>query len=448
MITAEEREAICEAREFKDVLLQKIVDYTIKRMKDNPYCRRILEGANYQEFASSPRRPDYFDENHFYLEKIYVGHNSGGAGGHCTKEIMEEDPAAPTRDAVYLNQFAQINYLFDTLETMASRGDETVKELLTREIPPRPHSSERKFMEMQKLAEFCGGEKHLDNIWRYEHIKNDIMDKMVKEPKFCQNFMKLSSDMILNLVTHECSHGNQMNFGAKWPAQESRSFYGKRVDEVEEEYIKRLKGEIKREYSRDEQISGRGNEVIAEAGVMAHSYIAMLSTNPDKAAIEVVNKTLYDKRLSETNKMKEISEEERTAMFAMENGVYTPDAVKRQQKLARQIFTNICKDFGAMQMSRIDKEAQMNYNIENCFKEIKGSYQEYIFGSIDEYIAAIPEPGLNKERIKELKEFVAARDGKDKENIKEPKEFVAAHDGKDNFPINQMLLKKFNSNDR
>lgn len=70
MITAEEREAICEAREFKDVLLQKIVDYTIKRMKDNPYCRRILEGANYQEFASSPRRPDYFDENHFYLEKF------------------------------------------------------------------------------------------------------------------------------------------------------------------------------------------------------------------------------------------------------------------------------------------------------------------------------------------------------------------------------------------
>ena len=91
---------------------------------------------------------DYFDENHFYLEKIYVGHNSGGAGGHCTKEIMEEDPAAPTRDAVYLNRYDQIGFLFDALETMASRGDETAKELLTREIPPRPHSSERKFMKM------------------------------------------------------------------------------------------------------------------------------------------------------------------------------------------------------------------------------------------------------------------------------------------------------------
>ena len=77
MITAEERKAICEAREFKDELLQGIVDYTVTRMKNNPYCRRILEGANYQEFASSPRRPDYFDENHFYLERVYVGHNSG-----------------------------------------------------------------------------------------------------------------------------------------------------------------------------------------------------------------------------------------------------------------------------------------------------------------------------------------------------------------------------------
>ena len=57
--------------------------------------------------------------------------------------------------------------------------------------------------------------------------------------------------------------------------------------------------------------------------------------------------------------------------------------------------------------------------------------QEYIFGSIDEYIAAIPEPGLNKERTRELKEFVAARDGKN------------------NSSINQMLLKKFNNhNDR
>ena len=104
--------------------------------------------------------------------------------------------------------------------------------------------------------------------------------------------------------------------------------------------------------------------------------------------------------------------------------------------------------------------------MDGSFQEIKGSYQEYIFGSIDEYIAAIPEPGLNKERTRELKEFVAARDGKNKESIKklkefiaardgknkksskEAKEFVAGHDGKDNSPINQMLLKKFNSNDR
>lgn len=49
MITAEERKAICEAREFNDKLLQGIADYTVVQMKNNPYCRRILEGANYQE---------------------------------------------------------------------------------------------------------------------------------------------------------------------------------------------------------------------------------------------------------------------------------------------------------------------------------------------------------------------------------------------------------------
>ena len=440
MITAEERKAICEAREFKDELLQGIVDYTVTRMKNNPYCRRILEGANYQEFASSPRRPDYFDENHFYLERVYVGHNSGGPGGHCTKEIMEEDPEAPTRDAVYLNRYEQIRFLFKAMEIMAERGDETAKELLTRGIPPRPRLSEHKFMEMQRLNEIYAettapwmAEK-MDEAWRYEQIKNDLRDKMFEDSQFKGDLMRLSSDIILNEVAHECSHANQMNFGAKWEAQESQSLYGKKADEKEEENIKIVKKEAEREHkkwSKEKQIDGYCSDAIAEAGVMAHSYIAMLSVNPDKAAIAMVNDFPYAMRLSETDKMKEISEEERAAMFAMKNGAYTPDAVKRQQKLARQIFTNICKEFAPKQVKKADKNAQPDYNMDGSFQEIKGSYQEYIFGSIDEYIAAIPEPGLNKERTRELKEFVAARDGKN------------------NSSINQMLLKKFNNhNDR
>ena len=439
MLTAEERQAICDARDFDDKLLQGIVDYTVTRMKNNPYCRRILEGANYQEFASSPRRPDYFDENHFYLERVYVGHNSGGPGGHCTKEIMEEDPAAPTRDAVYLNRYDQIGFLFKALEIMAERGDEAAKDLLTREIPPRPHLSERKFMEMQKFTELCAinnpkGEKRLNNIWRYEQIKDNIRDKMFEDSQFKGDLMRLSSDIILNEVAHECSHANQKNFGVKWEAQESQSLYGKKADEKEEENIKIVKKEVEREHKKwplEEQIDGYCLDAVDEAGVMAHSYIAMLSVNPDKAAIEMVNNSLYAERLSEADKMKEISEEERAAMFAMENGAYTPDAVKRQQKLARQIFTNICKEFAPRQVKKADKNAQPDYNMDGSFRSIKGSYQEYIFGSIDEYIAAIPEPGLNKERTRELKEFVAARDGKN------------------NPSINQMLLKKFNNhNDR
>lgn len=440
MITAEERKAICEAREFKDELLQGIVDYTVTRMKNNPYCRRILEGANYQEFASSPRRPDYFDENHFYLERVYVGHDSGGYGGHCTKEIMEEDPAAPTRDAVYLNSRDQRDFLFKALKIMAERGDETAKELLTRGIPPRPRLSEHKFMEMQRLNEIYAettapwmAEK-MDEAWRYEQIKNDLRDKMFEDSQFKGDLMRLSSDIILNEVAHECSHANQMNFGVKGEAQEIQSFYGKRADEEEEYKIKLVRKEVEREHKKwplEEQIDGYCLDAVDEAGVMAHSYIAMLSVNPDKAAIEMVNNSLYAERLSEADKMKEISEEERAAMFAMENGAYTPDAVKRQQKLARQIFTNICKEFAPRQVKKADKNAQPDYNMDGSFRSIKGSYQEYIFGSIDEYIAAIPEPGLNKERTRELKEFVAARDGKN------------------NSSINQMLLKKFNNhNDR
>ena len=438
MLTAEERQAICDARDFDDKLLQGIVDYTVTRMKNNPYCRRILEGANYQEFVSSPRRPDYFDENHFYLERVYVGHNSGGPGGHCTKEIMEEDPAAPTRDAVYLNRYEQIRFLFKALEIMAERGDEAAKDLLTREIPPRPHLSEHKFMEMQKLYELYAindpsTAKLLDTVWRYEQIKDNIRDKMFEDSQFKGDLMRLSSDIILNEVAHECSHANQMNFGVKGEAQEIQSFYGKRADEAEEYKIKLVRKEVEREHKKwplEEQIDGYCLDAVDEAGVMAHSYIAMLSVKPDKAAIAMVNDFPYAERLSETDKMKEISEEERAAMFAMENGAYTPDAVKRQQKLARQIFTNICKEFAPRQVKKADKNAQPDYNMDGSFRSIKGSYQEYIFGSIDEYIAAIPEPGLNKERTRELKEFVAARDGKN------------------NSSINQMLLKKFNSNDR
>ena len=168
---------------------------------------------------------------------------------------------------------------------MAERGDEAAKDLLTRDIPPRPHLSEHKFMEMQKLYELYAindpsTAKLLATVWRYEQIKDNIRDKMFEDSQFKGDLMRLSSDIILNEVAHECSNAIQMNFGTKWEAQESMSLYGKKADEKEEKNIKIVNKEAEREHkkwSKEKQIDGYCSDAIAEAGVMAHSYIAMCS---------------------------------------------------------------------------------------------------------------------------------------------------------------------------
>lgn len=110
-------------------------------------------------------------------------------------------------------------------------------------------------MEMQKLYELYAindpsTAKLLDTVWRYEQIKDNIRDKMFEDSQFKGDLMRLSSDIILNEVAHECSHANQMNFGTKWEAQESMSLYGKKADEKEEKNIKIVKKEAEREHKK------------------------------------------------------------------------------------------------------------------------------------------------------------------------------------------------------
>lgn len=74
-------------------------------MEKNPYCRKILEGANYYTDV----RPSGFDARGFYLEDIYVGKPSYGPSGHCTKERYQfgkvgDEEINGTRDVAYINE--------------------------------------------------------------------------------------------------------------------------------------------------------------------------------------------------------------------------------------------------------------------------------------------------------------------------------------------------------
>lgn len=404
-----------EAREVNDVLLQGILSLTIKKMEDNLYCRKILEGANYKKGRPSA---NYFDEEHFYLEKIYIGHGSDGPSGHCTKEKISETPNTPTRDAVYINENFAKSVVMDTLKAIAPKNSEAQK--LISSLTPPPHSSVQKFMNYQEIFEFFSqngrdrnglNQKQLNDVWQYSQIRLSLLEKINGNNEFATDFLNITSDILLNTVAHECSHGNQMNKGMREEAKETKSLSGEKLKQKEQYLKDLLTGKIsvsKRQLSREEEIIGRSEEAIAEAAVMAHSYIAFLATNPDKKAINIVN-DFYNNRLSE-NKISSPSPEILDKMFSMKSKKYTLQAQKLQQKFARNLFTALLTDFGKEQMAKIDKDAKLDYNSKTCFDIVKGSYQEYIFGSVDEYISSIPSSGLNFERKKELKTFVSKRD--------------------------------------
>lgn len=81
-LTDDEKKEIIKSRYSEDDFLKRILELTVKKMENNPYCRKILEGANYY----TDDRPSDFDARGFYLEDIYVGKPSWGPNGHCTKE--------------------------------------------------------------------------------------------------------------------------------------------------------------------------------------------------------------------------------------------------------------------------------------------------------------------------------------------------------------------------
>ena len=208
---------------------------------------------------------------------------------------------------------------------------------------------------------------------------------------FRKQFLHLSSDYLSNTVIHECSHANQMNNGVSQHKQASFSDFGDNLTQKEEFFVRFLQ-EGKRNgstLSREQQIIGRSEEVIAEAGVMAQSYVGFLALNPDDETIKWVNQT-YNCRLSSEHQLSAIPASLRAEMFATKGGKYTPKAQQMQYACARHVFNAVLQDFGQQQMKKIDAQAQVDYNHPDCFQWLKASYFPDVFGAANDYINSIP----------------------------------------------------------
>lgn len=410
-LTDDEKKEIIKSRYSEDDFLKRILELTVKKMENNPYCRKILEGANYY----TNDRPSDFDARGFYLEDIYVGKPSWGPSGHCTKERYQFDKVGDekingTRDALYINEDA---IKFFVVEAIKKLGIDIP---LAKKIP-----------EDANFEDFCALPKTLKDYYEktetphvlslYNYHKSQEEIEKLKDNEELVNYL---SDVLLNTVAHECSHANQMNNGREWEAQNSCALPFDTPKE-REEFVNKMAAQ-KHVVDCEKQLSGRSREVVAEAGVMAHSYVAMLLAIDDERAIDDVNYT-YEPRCD----ISKINPDMKKIRATDEDGNYTPEAIKEQQRIAREIFSGVCEKFGAFQMGIVQKHTKcselpnVDYNCDEAFTDIKSSYQEYIFGPIDEYIKAIPEPGLSDERKAELKEFAENRKSKtNKKTIDNP----------------------------
>ena len=405
ILTEKEKKEIIQKRYSKDEFLKLIIDKTVQKMESSPYCRRILEGANYY----TEGRPHNFDRTGFYLEDIYVGKPSWGPSGHCTKEKYQletnDEQYNATRDAVYINEESMRQYVIDSTKKL------NINIALDEEIS-----------EDTAFEEFCCNSTSFKEYYEKGMLKDHILalynyhkhqDK-IKELANDKVFIDYMSDVMLNIIAHECAHANQMNCGQQWGAQDSCALTLE--GDERQEYIAKIASSKKISDYRA-QVSGRSTDTVAEAGVMAHSYVAMLLTVKDERAVEYINNLMYKDRC-ELNTVNPNTEQMKTTDSS---GNYTPEAIEEQQRVARAIFTSVCEKFGKQHMEKAKQHSgamitpQVDYNGDATFEVILSSYQEHIFGSIDDYIKAIPYPGLSIERKEDLKRKVNQRDNNPKE---------------------------------
>ena len=418
-LSAEEKEIIIENRKYKGENLErynKILEATMDIVKNNSYCLQILRSANYQEIKESSRKPDGFDDCGFYLQDVYIGNREGGPQGHITKEAYFHkeagySPQNGTHDVIYIGCYSM--------------------QLIC------------------NLADKCG---------KTDEERNEI-----------------ASYMLLNLVTHEASHGNQINRGP-WPVQISRNedtkydiisyyrdLYAKTlaIDEIaeyerqtegftrydeellkthkktremcvkglggvlskeDEKEIKKLCEKYKtiykeggaisqgRQLSSEQVAVGYLNEALNEAGVMADSWVALLSVGNNevhKTARESWGEFMYKQRMSESGYgILSLDDKKYNEMF----GTDTPEAEAIRQSYARSIFKDITQTKFAQYMSeKLELKSEYLPKIETELNRteilfaLTSAYDPRSMGSIDKFIAeALPENSLTEENKKKL----------------------------------------------
>ncbi len=426
ILTEEEKKEIILKRYSKNEFIASLLPSVIKTMEEDPYCRRILEGANYQKFLYTQRKPEKFDISGFYLEEIYTGPNHGPMG-HSTKELYEkdDDPSNP------INGTRDVAYIADNVYTALRIGKDG------------------------------------------QRFKNDeeMMQLDEKNRKIVELFL-------VNICSHECSHGNQSN-RRDWNAQRSRAeeyqnydeafpnayagalaveqvaqkeenkgvfdlekvenereqklgwllgyFKVKTYDELSNDVKKRIEakteeleklvesgGAISQGTGLTEEQAKLGYlcESIDEAGVMADSFIALLSVLSKKEnaqyakdAIAQLLEAMYAPRMTEKGRdmLRSISPEELSKMFELNKSKteYTDDAIKRQQKLGREIFKDILPTMFADYMRNkfmkredlLPKLAEV-INTHQAHKMIVSAYEPRCLGTPEEFLEGAFPKGL------------------------------------------------------
>lgn len=399
-----EQQKILNQREVDDKIFQDILKTALNKIEQTPYCKEILEGAGYYRDT----RPDYFDSDHFYLEKIYIGHAIPmiSPQGHCTKESFVyrhwgEKPATPeiSRDAVYISELTAQNIAVDTLKLMARNGNKTAISLTADNQ-----------IDTSKILDWQNTKS------QYISVKKQLENTLQKNPQFNTEFLDIASGCLTNLITHECSHGNQMNNGLNNGLQTAKSLPPEEQQKEIDFYFKKDqngKTDFQKWFEKQDIKTGYGVDCVDEAAVMASSYVAFMATNPPPEAQSWVN-NMYNQRLIDGHTIEQILTD-----FEKQNGTYQTQNKKSQQKLACCIFNKISSDYGKINIQKIKKHTNTNansidYNTDEIFKALKYSYQENFFGSVDDYIRAIPGK-LNTDKIAKLK-IEALQKKKDKIN--------------------------------
>ena len=442
ILTEEAKNKIIQERHSKNEFIASLLPSVIKTMEENPYCRGILEGANYQKFLYTKRKPEKFDISGFYLEEIYTGPNHGPMG-HSTKELYEkdDDPSNP------INGTRDVAYIADNIYTALRIG---------------------------KIVDEKEGQR----------FRND--EEMMQLDEKTRKIVEL---FLVNICSHECSHGNQSN-RRDWNAQRSRAeeyqnydeafpnayagalaveqvakkeenkgvFDLEKVENEREQKLGWLLGHFKvktyDELSNDvkngieakteelEKLVESGGaisqgtgftgeqaklgyfcESIDEAGVMADSFIALLSVlSKEKNApyakdtIAQLLEATYDSRMTENgrNMLRSISPEELSEMFELNESKteYTDEAIKRQQKLGREIFKDILPTMFADYMrNKFMKREDLLPKLEEVInaledhKMIVSAYEPRCFGTPEEFLeGAFPKGLLTDESKNKLRE--------------------------------------------